>query len=170
MFGIDIIFKLIKLLNSEKHSPAQLAGGLTIGMIMGLTPWFSFHHVILIIVLILFNVNFSMAILGMGIFAMAGFALDGVFHDFGFYLLNLESMRAIYTDWYNSAMVLTNFNNTVLMGSFVASVLAAPIMFPIFLFLVKKYRTHALKWFQNSKVSKLMKGSKLFMLYEKFGG
>ncbi len=170
MFGIDIIFKLIKLLNSEKHSPAQLAGGMSIGMIMGLTPWFSFHHLILIVFLILFNVNFSMALLGMGIFALVGFALDGVFHDFGYYLLTLESMQATYTDWYNSAMILTNFNNTVLMGSFVAAIIATPFMFPVFLFLIKKYRTHALKWFQNSKVNKVLKGSKLFMLYEKFGG
>ena len=170
MFGFDYIFKLIKLLNSDKHTPAQLAVGLTIGMIMGLTPWFSAHHLLLIIVLILFNVNFSMALLGMAIFGMLGFAFDSVFHDFGYYLLHLESLQPLFIDWYNSSILLTRYNNTVLMGSFVVAVSISPIVFVLFLFLIKKYRTHVLQWFQNSKVKKVIQGSKIFMLYEKFGG
>lgn len=170
MFGLDYIFKLIKLLNSDKQTPLQLAAGLTIGMIMGLTPWFSVHHLILILVLILFNVNFSMALFGMGVFGMVGYAFDSVFHGFGFYLLNIESMQNLYTEWFNSAMILTHFNNTVLMGSFVASILASPFALLLFYFLIKKYRDHALVWFKNSKVSRFMQGSKVFMLYQKFGG
>lgn len=170
MFGLDYIFKLIKLLNSDKQTPLQLAAGLTIGMIMGLTPWFSAHHLLLILVLILFNVNFAMAIFGMGVFGMVGYALDSVFHNFGYYLLHLESLHSLYTDWFNSAMILTRFNNTVLMGSFVAAILASPFALIIFYFLIKNYRAHVLVWFKNSKVNRFMQGSKVFMLYQKFGG
>jgi len=170
MFGFDIFIKLLKLLNSDKHSPAQLAGGLSIGMIMGLTPWFSAHHLILFFVLLLFNVNFSMALLGMGVFGIIGYLFDPVFHDFGFYLLQLDFMKETYTQWYNSAFILTRFNNTVLMGSFVASILLSPIMFPIFLFLIKRYRKHVLKWFKDSFLGELLKESSTLSLYDKVEG
>lgn len=170
MFGLDIIFKFIKLLNSDKHSPAQLAAGLTVGMIMGLTPWFHAHHIILFVFLLLFNVNFSMAFLGMAVFKLVGFALDGYFHDLGYYILTLESLKPTFKQWYNSPMVLTKFNNTVLMGSFVGSILVSPIAFVLFWFLIKKYRKHFSKWYEKSWVKALLSETKLFNLYDKIQG
>ena len=69
--------------------------------------------------------------LGWALFVPVGFLLDPVFHRIGASLLQAPSLRPLWTAMYNTPLVpYTNFNNTVVLGSFVGwLVLAVPIFF-----------------------------------------
>ena len=61
MFGLEILAKLVKILRSAA-SPNQIAAGFIIGMIIGLTPLWTLHNLILFVLLIILNVNIASAL------------------------------------------------------------------------------------------------------------
>src|SRR5438105_4170075 len=113
---IKLIQSIIKTLHSE-GTPGQVALGMALGSVLGLTP--------------LLNVSFGGAMLGWALFVPVGFALDPVFDAIGIRLLEAPSLRPLWTSWYNTPLVpYTNFNNSVVLGSVVGwLVLAVPIFF-----------------------------------------
>ena len=68
---IKYISKLLKALSSE-DSPSQIAGGFILGMIIGLTPLFSFHNLIIATLIIIFKVNIGMVLLAFFVFSGVG--------------------------------------------------------------------------------------------------
>ena len=61
MFLLKLLGKLIKALTSNE-SPGQIAGGFILGMIIGLTPFWSLHNLVVVLLIILIRVNISMSI------------------------------------------------------------------------------------------------------------
>ena len=60
MIVLKFLSKLFKALRSG-DSPGQLAGGFALGMIIGLTPLWSLHNLLVVILIIIIKVNISMA-------------------------------------------------------------------------------------------------------------
>ena len=84
---IGSVIKLLKVLNSET-GPWQLAFGVSLGMIFGLTPMISFHNVIVLLLVLWCRVNLSLFLLSFGVFSGAAYLLDPLFHHVGFTVLN----------------------------------------------------------------------------------
>jgi len=170
MFGIEFLSKLLKILRSGA-SPTQIAGGLILGMMMGLSPsFFSLTNLFLLLLLIVLNVNISMAIFSYAIFSGIAYLLDPWFHTLGYNLLvNVQSLRGLWTTLYNTPVVpFTRFNNTVVMGSLVISI---GMLLPVY-FLSKKlvisYREKLEPKVQKMKLVKLLKSNQIYQWYEKF--
>ncbi len=168
MLIIKFISKLIKILRSAA-SPKQIAGGFVLGMILGLTPLWKLHNVVTVILLVILNVNISTALLGFAIFSGIAYLLDPFFHSLGFYLLvDVKSLWSIWAALYNTPIIaLTNFNNTVVMGSMVSSL---ALVFPVFVTGQKGvvlYREKLDSKLQKTKFMQALKTSKLYSLYEK---
>src|SRR6266853_6667952 len=128
------IVKLIQSLFAALHSegtPGQLAAGLVLGSFLGLTPLVNLHNAIIFAALVLLNVSFGGGMLGWALFVPVGFLLDPLFDKIGLSLLTAPSLRPLWTDWTNTPILpFTNFNNTIVLGSFVCwLVLAIPIFF-----------------------------------------
>ena len=160
------IAKLLKALASEA-TPAQIAGGVILGMIIGLTPLSSPHNLIILVLLLIFKVNLGMAFLSFTIFSGIAYLADPLFHSFGTYLLELESMQETWTAMYeNEWWALTNFYNTVVIGSFVSAIIFAIPLFPIVTYGVVQYREHihekVLKW----KIVQAFKSTKFYSIYQ----
>ena len=168
MFVLEFIAKLIKILRSE-ISPNQIAWGFGLGMILGLTPFLSLHNLLVVILIIMLKVNLATAIFSFGIFSAIAYLIDPVFHSFGYYILvDLESLNGFWTWLYNvPVLALSKFNNTVVMGSLVSSII---LILPVY-FLVKigvvNYREKIDVKIKNWKFIKLIKGTKIYSLYEK---
>jgi len=157
--------KLLKALASEA-SPSQIAGGVILGMIIGLTPFFSVHNLFIVILIFILKVNFGMAFLSFAIFSGIAYLADPAFHSFGIWLLELESMQQTYTNMYNNEWwALTKFFNTVVIGSLTTAVLLTIPMFPLTKIGVIQYRKriHAkvLKW----KVVQAFKSTNFYSVY-----
>ena len=116
---LKLIQSIIKTLHSD-GTPGQVAAGIALGSVLGLTPLVNVHNLLIFSLIVLLNVSFGGGMLGWMLFVPVGFLLDPVFHAIGLQLLEAPSLRAIWTDWYNTPLVpYTNFNNTVVLGSLV---------------------------------------------------
>jgi uncharacterized protein (TIGR03546 family) len=127
---LKLIQSIIKTLHSE-GTPGQVALGMALGSVLGLTPLMNVHNLIIFSLIVLLNVSFGGAMLGWALFVPIGFLLDPVFDRIGAGLLGAASLRSLWTSWYNTPLVpYTNFNNSVVLGSVVGwLVLAVPIFF-----------------------------------------
>lgn len=169
MFPLQFIGKLIKILHSAA-TPAQIAGGFILGMIIGLTPFWSLHNMLIILVIIILNVNIAMAIFGLVLFSMFAYLFDTLFHSFGYWLLvDLDFMHDFYTSMYSIPIIaLSRFNNTVVMGSLATSII---LLIPVFIMAKKgiiKYRSGVLQKIEKMKIVKAIKGSKIYSWYAKY--
>src|SRR6266511_1033431 len=120
------MFTLIKLIQSlfgalhSEGTPGQLAAGIVLGSFLGLTPLINLHNAVIFAALVLLNVSFAGGLLGWAVFVPFGFLLDPLFDWIGHSLLLTPSLRGLWTSCYNTPVVpLTNFNNTVVLGSLV---------------------------------------------------
>lgn len=160
------IAKLLKALASEA-SPGQIAGGIILGMIIGLTPISSLHNVFIVILILVLKVNIGMAILSFTIFSGIAYLADPLFHSFGVWLLELESMQQTWTNMYNNEWIaLTKFYNTVVIGSFVTAILLCIPAFPLAKYGVVQYREHIHQKVLEWKLVKAFKTTKFYTIYQ----
>jgi uncharacterized protein (TIGR03546 family) len=158
--------KLLKALASEA-SPGQIAGGIILGMIIGLTPFFSLHNLLIVVLILALKVNIGMALFSFALFSGVAYLADPLFHSFGIWLLELESMQQIWTNMYNNEWwALTKFYNTVVIGSFVTAAILCIPAFPLLKYGVVQYRKHIHAKVQKWKVVQAFKSTKFYTIYQ----
>jgi len=125
MLLLKLIQSLIKTLHSE-GTPGQVAAGLALGAILGLTPLWNLHNAVVLALIMVLNVSFLGAMMGWALSVPVGFLLDPAFDWIGrTLLLDTPALRPLWTALYNAPVVpLTNFNNTVVLGSLAVPQLA----------------------------------------------
>jgi uncharacterized protein (TIGR03546 family) len=167
MIVLKILSKLFKALRSNE-SPNQLAWGFVLGMIIGLTPFWNLHNLIVIVLIIVLKVNAAMSIAAFLVFSLFAYLLDPLFHSLGYSLLVNEGLKPLWV-FIASTPVLawSNLNNTVVLGSFLVAIL---LIFPLLFFTkwwVQQYRDRIDARMSKWKIVQVIKGSKLYQLYEK---
>lgn len=168
MFLLQFFAKLLKAISSEV-APSQLAGGFILGMIVGLTPLLSLHNLFIVILLIILKVNIGMAIVAFTLFSAIAYLADPLFHSLGISILDHPSLQATFISMYNNEWwAITNFYNTVVMGSLVVALALCIPVFPLTILLINRYREKVLARMQKWKVIKMLKGSKVYSIYETY--
>ena len=169
------MFTLIKLIQSlfgalhSEGTPGQLAAGIVLGAFLGLTPLFNLHNAVVFALLVLLNVSFAGGLLGWALFVPVGFLLDPLFDWIGHSLLLAPSLRGLWTSMYNMPIVpLTNFNNTVVLGSLVFALLAAVPLFLLLRWAVARYRVTVGERVRQSRFYKAVTASKVYNVYKLF--
>lgn len=169
------MFTLVKMIQSlfgalhSEGTPGQLAAGIALGSILGLTPLVNVHNAIVFGALMLLNVSFAGGMLAWALFVPIGFLLDPLFDWIGHSLLLAPSLRGLWTALYNMPVVpLTNFNNTIVLGSLV---FALAMLLPLFFttrWAVTRYRATVGERVRRSKFYKAVMGSKVYNVYKMF--
>jgi uncharacterized protein (TIGR03546 family) len=166
------IIKLIQSLLGALHSegtPGQLAAGIVLGSFLGLTPIFNIHNAVIFAALVLLNVSFAGGMLGWAVFVPFGFLLDPLFDWIGHSVLLAPSLKGLWTSLYNTPIVpLTNFNNTVVLGSFVFAVLFAVPLFFVTRYAVARYRVTVGERVRQSRFYRAVTASKVYNVYKMF--
>ena len=168
MFYLKFIKDFINILR-EGQTPAQVAGGFALGSILGLSPMLTLQGGLVWLILLAIDVNFAAAGVAMTLFSLIAFIFDPLFHWLGYQLLvNAGALRGLWTWMYNAPVApLTRFNNTVVMGSFVAAlVLFVPVYAGMKSFVVA-YRTHIHSRLERWKVYRVLDKSKLLSWYRR---
>ncbi|HEY4485191.1 MAG TPA: TIGR03546 family protein [Nitrospiria bacterium] len=164
------LFKFIKILNSETH-PGQISLGFSLAMIAGLTPFWSLHNLVVLLLVLVLRVNLSAFLLGLALFSGAAYALDPVFHRIGRAALTADSLREFWPPLYNStAWRIEHFNNTIVMGSLLFSLAA---FFPLLLasnLLIRRYREHILAWIRRTRLMQAISATRFYQTYRSFTG
>lgn len=166
---IKLLQQLVKTLNSD-GTPRQIAAGVALGSVLGLTPLVNLHNLVMLAVIMVFNVSVPGALLGWALAIPAGFALDPVFDLVGGRLLiGTPGLRSLWTSMANTPVVpLTNFNNTIVLGSFLSwLVLALPIYF-VARWGVGRYRATLYPRLQKTRAFQAVTASKLYNVYRLF--
>jgi uncharacterized protein (TIGR03546 family) len=168
MIFLKILGKLIKVLRSNA-SPAQIAWGFALGTFLGFTPLLCLHNLGIVFLIFIFNVNVSAALFGWLVSGLLSFFLDPLFHSIGFgMLVQIGFLQPLWTDLYNASVApLTRFNNTIVMGSFVFSLIAFVPAYLLFRKFVVVYRSSWNEKLQKVKFFRILKGTKFVKLYFK---
>lgn len=145
------IFKLLKTLNSAQSS-WQITLAIVLGMMSGFLPLFTPLNFVIFFVAFTINIPLGVFFFMSVIFASLGLLLDPIFASLGYSVLTDPSLNAIFTQMYNSTpMLWTSYNYTILMGSFLVSLILILPMFFILNPLINKYRDVLEAKFKNSK-------------------
>lgn len=167
------LFGFLKMLNSETgHN--QIAAGIAAGFILGMTPLLSLQSFLVFICIFFFRIQAGAAFIAAFFFAFVGWLLDPVFHSVGSAVLEMEGLHGLFTSMYNMPLVpLTRFNNSIVMGAAVVTILASPFVFFISRALILKYRVTVVARFKQTKFWKVVQATsfyKWYYSYDKFFG
>ena len=156
------LLKLFKLLNADVN-PMQIATGIAMGMVLGLTPLLSLHNLISLFVICLFRINITAVLVSWVVFSGIAYLLDPVFILVGENLLKNPDLINLWTTLYQQDIWrLAHFNHTLLMGSLVVSLILWLPLVLISRLLIVQYRERILKWVLKSRLVQGLKASKFF--------
>jgi uncharacterized protein (TIGR03546 family) len=167
---IEIIARTLKILNSESE-PGQISLALCLAMIAGLTPLYSLHNLLVVFLVLILRVNLSAFLLGWLFFSAIAYLLDPLFHSIGLNVLTAGFFEPLWTALYNLTLLrLARFNNTIVMGSLLFSLVTFIPLYILSNFLIVKYRDHILSWIRNTRIMTAIKASKFYNAYERLSG
>ena len=162
--------KLLAALNSEAE-PGQISMGLCLGMVLGLTPLFSLHNLLVVLLALVLRVNLSGVLVGFAAFSAVAWVIDPLFDALGLALLTAPALESLWTTLYASDFWrLARFNHSIVMGSVVFSLLAFVPAFLAANALIRRYRVHVLAWVQRSRLMTALKATRFWGLYQGVAG
>jgi uncharacterized protein (TIGR03546 family) len=166
---IKLLRSLFKTLHSD-GSPSQLALGVALGAALGLTPIANAHNLLVILLLAVLNVSFAAGMLAWAVFVPIGFMFDPIFDRVGRMLLvDTPALRPLWTTWDNvPGLALTNFNNTIVLGSVVVWLLLFVPLYVAARYGVVRYRATIGDRIVKSKYFKLLQASQVYNVYRWF--
>ncbi len=162
---LNSLAKLLKALNSETD-PGQIALAFCFALVMGLTPLWSLHNLLVLFLVLVLRVNLSAFMLSFGFFSALAYAVDPLSHRLGLAILTAPALEALWTSLYNTALGrLEAFNNSITMGSLTLSLVSFVPLFFLATRLIEKYREHVLAWVRKSRLMQMLRASKLYGAY-----
>ena len=166
---LKLLQSLVKTLHSE-GTPGQVAAGIALGSVLGLTPLVNVHNLLIAAIILVLNVSVGGAMLGWALFLPLGFALDPVFDRIGHQLLlETPALTPMWTAWFNTPVLpYTNFNNTIVLGSFVAWLVLAVPIFLAARYGVMRYRATWGERVRRSRFYNAVTASKAYNVYTWF--
>jgi len=167
---IKMIAKFLKVLNSETE-PGQISLAFSLAMILGLTPLMSLHNLVVILLMLVVRVNLSACILGWLFFSGFAYILDPLFNLIGLAVLTSKGLEGLWASLYAITIFrLAKFNNSIVIGSFLFSLV---FFIPLYLISnqgIRKYRVYVLEWVQKTKLMRAFKANKLYKAYQAVSG
>ena len=151
------ITKLLKAFNSD-IAPEQISLGIALAMFAGLPPLWSLHNLLVLLLVFILRVNGAAFMAGIALFSLLGYVLDPLFHQIGLFLLRLDALNGLWVMMYNSTLWrIENFNNTIVMGSLVFSLV---FFIPVYLGgiqFITRYRVQLKALIEKLKLTRFMK-------------
>jgi uncharacterized protein (TIGR03546 family) len=159
---LRLLARFLKLLGSETD-PRQIALGVALALVAGLTPLASLHNLVVLLLLLVLRANLSAFLLAWALFSGCAYLLDPLFDTLGLRLLTLPALEGFWTTLYNvPGMRLTRFNHTIVLGSLVICVV---LVVPVFLLTaagVRRYRAQVLARVRALRIAQALKASRLY--------
>jgi uncharacterized protein (TIGR03546 family) len=157
-----IILKIIQILNSEE-TPNQVALGFALGSVIALTPFFSPHNLLVLLIIMITQVSFRSAVLGFTLLFIPSYAMSPIANGIGLSLLTeTPGMVPFWRSFFDLPLMgFSRLNNSYTLGSLVLSLI---LFIPIFIgvrYFVFRYRKDlkdkiiATKWFKALSATKI---------------
>lgn len=151
MIVVKWIVNFLKSLNSNQR-PGEIAGGAAFAMLLALMPSSNLLWMALFVLTFFLKINNAIMVVLLAVFKIITPLFDPLLHQIGYSILTIPSLKGFFTALYNTPLIpFTKFNNTIVLGGFVAGVVVWIPMFILFLWLTGLYRTKAAEKIRNSK-------------------
>jgi len=162
------LFGLLKILNSETGE-TQIAAGMSLGLILGFSPFFSLQTPLVFLIILIFRVQASAAFLAGFFFAFIAWMTDPIADVLGRHILESTSLRPLFGILYNMPIIpLTRFNDSVVMGSFAIAIILTVPCFYFFRWAIRRYRILVVSKLKSTRWWKVMKSTTLYKWYAKY--
>jgi uncharacterized protein (TIGR03546 family) len=159
---ISFLAKIIVALNSNSR-PAEMASAIAFGFWLALIPAGNLLWISLFIIAFFLKHNMGSFLFSLVIFRLITPLLDPFLDLLGGLILQIQFLQGFFTSLYNLPLLpYFQFNNTIVMGSFVLGLLLWVPLFMLFLNLVKLYRKTLAPKITESKLIKSLKNVPLF--------
>lgn len=166
---MNLLAKFLKLLNSEA-SPWQIAIAISLGLIVGLTPFWRLHNLLILFIVLILRINLSGFIVSVSFFSLIGLVFNGLFNNIGTSLLSNPDFSNFWSDLFSVPFGLfSQLNHSITLGSLVISLLLVPVCLFLSRQLVIQYRERVMRWVHKLKIMQAFKASKLYRLYQALG-
>ena len=162
---LKFIQQLVGTLNSD-GTPRQVAAGIALGAVFGLTPLMNLHNLVLFGLALILNLSMAGVFLGWAVAIPVGFALDPLFDAIGRALLGADALRPLWTGLYNVPVVpFTNFNNSIVLGSFVVWLVTLVPLYFLWKWVVMRYREKVFERLKKWRVFQAIAASNWYTRY-----
>ena len=143
-----------------ESTPRQMALGLALGVFVGLIPKGNLLAIVLATLLAATRVNLAIATFAVVICSFCAFLFDSLFDRVGSFVLSQPSLQGMFVEMINTPfMPWTDFNNSIVMGSFVTGLM---LIFPIYRLsrpVFEKYSDKLAKRIRKWRYAKLLLGA-----------
>jgi len=151
---LKLLFNLLKVLNSNKN-PGEIAAGFSFGIMLSLIPGGNLLWITLFIIGFFTRVNLMTAFLTLGVGKLFVPLIDPLLDNIGYFILNIPALRSFFTFLFNLPVVpLTSYNNTIVMGGFMTSLVLAFPLYLTFRSFITAYRVHIRDKIRNTKFAR----------------
>lgn len=151
----DFFTKFLKVFNSATKT-WQIALAISLGFIMGLTPVSGLQTIVLLFIAFFINIPLGILFFMATNFAFIGYLFDPYFEAFGYYLLTLPELEHFWTALYNSGLArLSYFDNTIVLGSTLLSMVFAIPLFVILVITINRFRPALQSVFNRYKILRM---------------
>jgi uncharacterized protein (TIGR03546 family) len=147
---------------TANDSPRQTGWGFALGMMVGLLPKGTLLAILLAMLVCALRVNRSAALLAIGIFSYVGWALDDFAHQLGAIVLLSETMRAMFTSFYNMPLgPYLGFNNTVVMGQLLIGLYLFYPAYFVACWIGRRVQPRLMQFFMRYRVIRWLRGAEV---------
>ena len=134
------IASLIGSLNANRK-PFEVAGGMACALLLALVPAGNLLWIALFVLTLFLKINLAVMLLFLALFSLIIPLADPLLHRLGLLVLTQPDLFDLFTELYNVPLLpFTRFNDSVVMGSFLAGIVLFVPALLLFRFLVVTYR------------------------------
>ena len=171
VFIMKFIGGILKELNSQTN-PKQIGVGAALGAIIGLTPFWCLHNLVIFAIIMLVNVSSGAAAVFTIIFSFVAFAFDPLANAIGYWLLvDVNALQPFWAKIYNMPFIpFTKFNNTLVLGSLVISLILFYPVYRLTIYGVNEYRRTLKDKISKIKFFQILRATKFVQWYMQVSG
>ncbi len=164
-----LLARLLRILNSETD-PSQIGFAVALACVFGLTPLWTLHNGIVLLLVLFLRVNLASFLFAWALFTAIAYVLDPLFDLLGHAVLTADALRPIWSTLYGTDLArLTEFNNTVVMGSLIFSIALAVVLYFATTYALRQYRRTILAWLKQQRFYRVVTQMRVLRLYTSLG-
>lgn len=164
-----LLARLLRILNSETD-PSQIGFAVALACVFGLTPLWTLHNVIVLLLVLVLRVNLASFLFAWAFFTVFAYALDPLSDLLGHAVLTADALRPLWASLYGTDLGrLTEFNNTVVMGSLIISMVLAVVLYFATTYALRQYRRTILAWLKQQRLYRVITQMRVLRLYSSLG-
>ena len=150
---IKKLVSLFKILNSNSK-PGEIANAVCLGIMLGFIPKNNLLWYLLFVFFSFVRINKSAYFLVTLVMSFFACLADGFFDSLGYAVLTNKSLAPLFGNLLDIPFVgFTKFNNTIVFGATVFSLIIYIPLFIFFVFFVKYWRKNITAKWNNSKIA-----------------